>query len=296
MKEMPENVFPWLTSPHACSALSPTSWMSCHPHSGTNDTAMLMPLCVEQQESPHPELRGTNGKMLAHLVGKHTEVVEPPSVPNSSLATVLLQLTVEGGRDALVDTGAYMAGLTNREVARQLKKVLMLQPEETRRHKGVTFFDATASPPAWVILALDGREWLRASSPIPERDTVVYYDESQCRGADLVLAPSAVAVLTVSSGMCMDTLMQGAGRLRGLDYGQRIHLAVSKEVASIVKHAMADGPDGGDVLSVPALLEFVLANTVTAIRQVCHAALLRCPTGTPLLCAPFRCPFHFCAA
>ena len=52
-------------------------------------------------------------------------------------------------------------------------------------HQGVTFFDARARPPAWMVLELRGRCMPRSSAPVEERETFAIFDDARCRGADL---------------------------------------------------------------------------------------------------------------
>jgi hypothetical protein len=74
-------------------------------------------------------------------------------------------------------------------------------------------------------------------SPIKPRDAFVYFDDSRCRGADLKLSPSAVALITVGVKMCKDKLMQAAGRMRALGKGQRVQLLGGEDIAERIRSA-----------------------------------------------------------
>jgi hypothetical protein len=51
------------------------------------------------------------------------------------------------------------------------------------------------------------------------------------------LKPSAQATLTIGPGMCKDKLMQAAGRMRELAYGQTLFLFVPAELVSKIRSA-----------------------------------------------------------
>ncbi len=144
----------------------------------------------------------------------------------------MLTLSVEHG-SALIDAGALMAGMSNRAVADRL--VQLIPP----KLQGVVYFDAVAG--AWHVLSRHGRRWPKESSPIHERDAFVYFDESRCRGADMKLLPSAIAILTIGPGMCKDKFMQGAARLRMLDRGQKLLYLLTPEIASKIRSTCAIG-------------------------------------------------------
>jgi hypothetical protein len=88
-------------------------------------------------------------------------------------------------------------------------------------------------------------------------DAFVFFDESRCRGADMKLKPSAQATLTIGPGMCKDKLMQAAGRMRKLAYGQTLVLFVPAELVSKIQNA-------DTTLSTLHVLNWVMHNTVKA--------------------------------
>src|SRR6476646_6639349 len=82
----------------------------------------------------------------------------------------------------------------------------MLNRISPNRFKGVCYYDETQS--CFVIVTPNGQSLPRNSSPVPERDTFVIYDEARCRGADLKLQPNARGLLTLGPGICKDKIMQ----------------------------------------------------------------------------------------
>ena len=167
------------------------------------------------------------------------------------LSEAVLQLATARGVNALIDAGATMAGLSNRQVATGVLKLL----SKTSPLQGVVYFEPAAA--TWYVISRRGRSWPQSSSPIHERDAFVYFDESRCRGADMKLPACATAVLTIGPDMCKDKLMQAAGRLRKLDRGQRIFFAVPRELYL----RMCPSQVG---ITSAHLLRWVMQNTVQA--------------------------------
>ena len=176
------------------------------------------------------------------------------------LKDAVLEFAVrQRGAAALIDAGATMAGLSNREVA---ERVLALLPNDGPSSKGVVYFEV--SEDKWFVLSRSGNNWPKAISPIHESDCFVYFDDSHCRGADMKLSPDATAVLTIGPGMCKDKIMQAAGRLRKLMYQQKLVLAVPSELESKI-HA-ANHHSSALPLSLQ-ILHWVMHNTVQDTKE-----------------------------
>ena len=175
--------------------------------------------------------------MLAHLIHRSTFGELPPGdTPGEPLWLTVLKHAVAEGVHALIDVGALLAGQSNTDIARTLC---------TLQAKPVTFFDATALSPSWVVINAINQRWELVTSPVQERDTFVVFDQARCRGADLKLLPHAVAMVTLSGALCKDALIQAAGRMRGLDFGQRLRLVATREVAALIRERSVSGRGGG---------------------------------------------------
>jgi hypothetical protein len=218
--------------------------------SGTKDNSLLLPLHVKPSNPKVDEMAATDGKMLELVLHARVEC-QPPESQSTSLAEYVLDLAVKNGSSALIDPGATMAGLTNSEVA---ERILKLLPKDSDL-SGVVFFEIESN--SWYVLARSGSKAARGSSPIHEKDAFVFFDESRCRGADMKLKPSAQATLTIGPGMCKDKLMQAAGRMRKLAYGQTLVLFVPAELVSKIQNA-------DTTLSTLHVLNWVMHNTVKA--------------------------------
>jgi hypothetical protein len=75
------------------------------------------------------------------------------------------------------------------------------------------------------------------------------------------LKPSAQATLTIGPGMCKDKLMQAAGRMRKLAYGQTLELFVPAALVSKIRSA---NQNADTTLSTLHVLNWVMHNTVKA--------------------------------
>lgn len=217
--------------------------------SGTKDNKLLLPLQVKQQVPNLQTVVATDGKML-ELVLRNDEVICLDSA--KTLSSRILEVAVKRRTHALIDTGATMAGLPNQQVALQILE--LLQSERDRGDLlGVVYFDKLKE--TWMVMNRIKCSWPLGASPIHERDAFVYFDESRCRGADMKLRENAAALLTLGPFMNKDKLMQGAGRMRKLDQGQRLIFTVPPDVVSKLHVS-------GTSMKSLDLLQWVMQNTI----------------------------------
>ena len=118
--------------------------------------------------------------------------------------------------NALIDTGALLTGVNNSEAAQYILDNLNFNGQE---YCGVIYFDISLK--SWIVKNRSG-QWYLNNSPLRPCDCFAIFDESRCRGADLVLKPRAVGLVTIGPRITKDKLMQGLGRLRMLDRSQRV--------------------------------------------------------------------------
>ena len=224
--------------------------------SGTKDTHLLLPHQVEQSMHVHPELTATDGKMLDLIGPKNNQTVEVID-ESINVSSGVLQLAAGRGYNSLIDAGGTMAGLSNGVVA---MRILELLSRCGSALKGVVYFDVSDN--TWYIIDLREKCLPKGSSPIHESEAFVYFDESRCRGADMKLSSDARALLTIGPGMCKDKLIQAAGRMRKLQFGQKITMAVPPELL----HKIV--PSNGRITVTPMqILTWVLKNTIEAVKE-----------------------------
>ncbi|KAE9035103.1 hypothetical protein PR002_g7757 [Phytophthora rubi] len=180
--------------------------------SGTNDNRRLLPLSVTQLE---PNESGTNGEMIDKIVkvARGCERVQ-----------------------ALIDTGALLAGVANHDAA----EYLLQQPDF--EFAGVTYYDTRESFNCWVIVEKHRRLVMPLkSASMQEKETFVIFDEARSRGSDMKLPHEASALLTLGPKLTKDKLMQGAGRMRQLGCNQTLWIASFDEVAQSVLQSSKKG-------------------------------------------------------
>jgi hypothetical protein len=201
-------------------------------------------------------LAATNGRMLC-LLEENPEVALLGDDPSAPLWQRVLDEAVRRQVDALIDAGGLVAGVSYAEAASYALR-------NKCKQKAVVFWDQAKKE--WAVVDDKGRQWALGSSPIRERDALVLFDDSHCRGADMRLHPQATALLTLGPRMQKDKLMQAAGRMRRLHNGQTLALLSTQDVARQVR--TANGPLSPDVrLTTSHVLQWATGNSVAANRE-----------------------------
>ncbi|KAG2862525.1 hypothetical protein PC113_g6220 [Phytophthora cactorum] len=225
--------------------------------SGTNDNHRLLPLSVTQLEPVYPLLLGTNGDMLHKIMQEsHGYEVVGPSLERSQVPWQSVLLYALGkGVQALIDTGALLAGVMNHKAAE------FLLERSDFAFAGVTYFHNRNKTNCWVVAEKDRRLVLPLKeSSMLEKDTFVIFDEARSRGSDMKLPPNASAVLTLGPRLTKDKLMQGAGRMRQLGRNQTLWIASFDEVAQSILQAKTTHCGASDLTAVD-VLNWVVDNT-----------------------------------
>ncbi|KAI8839963.1 hypothetical protein BJ741DRAFT_647146 [Chytriomyces cf. hyalinus JEL632] len=106
--------------------------------------------------------------------------------------------------------------------------------------KNVVFFPAKS---IWDQLASYSLT-TESQSSIPANMCFVIFDDARTRGVDKKLAPDALALVTLGPKLKKDKLMQGAGRMRQLDAGQRLAFCGTTEVEQNI-HGLLQWADQG---------------------------------------------------
>ncbi|KAE9345832.1 hypothetical protein PR003_g7734 [Phytophthora rubi] len=230
--------------------------------SGTNDNHRLLPLSVTQREPNEPSLLGTNGKMIDKILQvTHSYDVIRPGPQRSTLPwqSVLL-FAMDKNAQALIDTGALLAGVTNYDAAEFLLR------QTDFRFAGVTYYDSREELNCWMIADKARRLQvpLKKSSML-EKETFVIFDEARSRGPAMKLLSDASAVLTLGPKLTKDKFMQGAGRMRQLGCNQTLWIVSFDEVAQSI--LQTSGQRAVARVGAVDVLNWVMDNTKTeAIR------------------------------
>ncbi|KAG3032414.1 hypothetical protein PC119_g5712 [Phytophthora cactorum] len=186
----------------------------------------------------------------------HGYEVVGPSLERSQVPWQSVLLYALGkGVQALIDTGALLAGVMNHKAAE------FLLERSDFAFAGVTYFHNRNKTNCWVVAEKDRRLVLPLKeSSMLEKDTFVIFDEARSRGSDMKLPPNASAVLTLGPRLTKDKLMQGAGRMRQLGRNQTLWIASFDEVAQSILQAKTTHCGASDLTAVD-VLNWVVDNT-----------------------------------
>jgi hypothetical protein len=230
-----------LETPLHPESIQRTPWHLCNGpksevrgFSGTNDSRFLLPLHVRQEsfdEIPCVERKSASGKMI-HLLATQLET------------------------HALIDTGTLLTGVSNVEAADFLLSLPNLP------FRGVVYFEMLKK--SWMVKTRSRQLWALHASPVKPADCFTIFDESRCRGADIVLRSTAIGLVTLGPRMTKDKLMQGIGRLRMLDRTQSLILVGSDDVTSQICQVNSVTRD---LISPRAVIQWVIENTLHGIRD-----------------------------
>ncbi|TDH71203.1 hypothetical protein CCR75_007292 [Bremia lactucae] len=186
---------------------------------------------VTQREPDEPVLLGTNGRMIDKIlqVTQSYDSIHPnPKRTIVPWQSVLL-FSMDKKAQALIDTGALLAGVFNHNAAKYLLE------QSDFAFAGVTCFDSRIEKNCWMIAEKARRvEMPLKESSMLEKDTFVIFDKARSRGSDMKLLTDAAAVLTLGPKLTKDKLMQDAGRMRQLECNQKLYIASFDEVAQSI--------------------------------------------------------------
>ncbi|KAG2522160.1 hypothetical protein BBO99_00006104 [Phytophthora kernoviae] len=166
----------------------------------------------------------------------------------------VLVYAVGKGAQALIDTGALLAGVANHDAAS------FLFGQANFSFEGVTYYDSRMENNCWMVTEKARRTVMPLkNAPMLEKETFVIFDEARSRGSDMKLLPDAAAVLTLGPKLTKDKLMQGAGRMRQLGCDQTLWIASFDEIAQSI--LQASDCNCLSKLSAIDVLKWVLDNT-----------------------------------
>ncbi|CAJ1365171.1 unnamed protein product [Effrenium voratum] len=192
--------------------------------SGTADNRQLLPLGVRQYEDKM--LRHTDGHALRSRCDPEMGGPSPVKTlqakePQEILKQILAVSDTAPAVSVLIDCGALLTGMSNREVA---QAAVALCP----RFRAAIYFDKQNQ-----IMVLDqsGKDIPLARSPLqPAHECFTYLDDKHTRGTDFRFAPAAIGAVTICRKTTKDRLVQACMRMRSLGLGQRVMLFLDVEV------------------------------------------------------------------
>ena len=163
----------------------------------------------------------------------------------------------------LIDCGALLTGMSNREVA---AAALLL----CDRFLAAIYFDDENQI---LVLDKDGKETPLPKSPLqPSHPCFTYLDDKHTRGTDLRFSRFAVGAVTVCRKTTKDRLVQASMRMRSLGLGQTVVLFVDGETKRQLVHEV--GGTENSEFGLGLVLAFVTARTAEELKSaVVHWAL-----------------------
>eukprot|EP01038_Epipyxis_sp_PR26KG_P004325 gene4325-6126_t len=179
---------------------------------------------------------GTRADVVRVLINPAIVSCEQYSILSAESTIQLLECASRGEFHALVDTGALITGLTNREIAHELIKRL------PNKFQAVIYIDNSGTKR--VLLRgedLSASAKLLSDVRIPENQRFTFYDQVHTTGIDIKQSVDAVCLLTIGKGMTLRDLMQGAWRMRGIGKGQTIRYQMTTEVSQLINRELSTG-------------------------------------------------------
>jgi hypothetical protein len=217
-----------------CVACSGTVW---------NHKTWPLPLDVRMEQA-----RGTEGEIIVKQkqdfkAGRAHTFVSKDAGVSAVLDTIADQQDIQNFR-ALIDTGGIFKASNAEAVARRMIEWIANHNAKHASRQidvnGVLFFkphDSCAGgtycimSSTGMIQPLNGttQDDIRNAGFDPDK-VAFYYDEARAVGTDGKFCPTAFAIQTCDpSSTSMRDLLQGAMRMRGLLYAQRVHMVCSQQ-------------------------------------------------------------------
>lgn len=215
----------------------------------------------------HVELdKGTNGKTIDLLHRKNTPIHIIKGEAELLREVVANHPQMERVH-AIIDVGAYFRGQSNAFVARHIA-------EMHGKVKGVIYFEEENNWPTFIfsndpdhpitLPAMDPQS-VSLATGLTIDEIFTYYDQRNITGVDIKQSFDAIAIATISENSSIREVLQGVGRMRGLQYSQTVEFAVTESVASKMKH-----------VDIPNLVVFTAMNeTEQQMRYNLHSVILK---------------------
>lgn len=190
--------------------------------SGTPSNLLPLDLGICQFEP------GSEGKIVHTLTSAK---VMSASVKRNWTAQSLLRdiatQTTPSHANVLIDTGALITGMDNREVA----EFLLVHLRESV--EGVVYLDR--SDRKMILMREGGRSIGLDQCGVAPENYFTFYDQVHTTGMDIKQAPTAHAIVTVGKDMTFRDYAQGCYRMRGIGQGQTVELYVIPEVQNRIE-------------------------------------------------------------
>ncbi|KAK6354034.1 hypothetical protein TWF730_008454 [Orbilia blumenaviensis] len=228
--------------------------------SGTNDNRYLLPTSIQQLDLP--QQLHTNSLVLMNILKEENNTVIKAHKNGQRLnASEMLQSIVDMKEKVrvLLDVGAQILELTNREVAQE-----WLRLEKSNTIHGAIFFGENDE---LLVMRRDGKIEPFSSSSLSKQldEALVYLDEAHTRGTDIKLLVDTRAAVTLGPNLAKDKFVQGCMRMRKLGNGHSLTFLASPDIYAHIQTETGKNPD--ENISVSDILLWTMEESC---RQIHH--------------------------
>ncbi|KAI0393574.1 hypothetical protein F5Y17DRAFT_466837 [Xylariaceae sp. FL0594] len=228
--------------------------------SGTNDNRLVLPLTIRQRDLP--ELQHTSAEVLTYLLQERNRQfhVTADSQGRRWAERELLQNLTDKGICVLIDVGAYITEMENKDVARAWLEV------DTRAKAAVYFGNDNR---AWVhYRSLAKVDIPLLATPFADdlSECVIFLDEAHTRGVDLKLPEMAHGAVTLALKLTKDYAVQAAMRLRRLRTSQTIAFFGPPDVDQSIRDFCQSEP--GERIDSSHVVSWLLEQTCRSVEDL----------------------------
>ncbi|CUG90579.1 Hypothetical protein, putative [Bodo saltans] len=212
--------------------------------SGTSDNRWILPKPIKYL--PQNESSAFRDVDRVRQIKAVTQI----ELSDENLALAVVNCAFVEGCSVIIDVGGLLAESPLESFAEYILRKDLL-PENL---KGICYFNSFSG--SWTVLHKQTRYTTKLQfSSVGAHDCFVIYDQARCRGADLQLDPTAIAMITLNESTTKDAFMQGVGRLRLFGMTQTINVAAPSHVADLLFSNVGDETAG------ERLIKMLLSNT-----------------------------------
>ena len=156
---------------------------------------------------------------------------------------------------ALIDTGALVTGMSNKDVAGFLLR------EGLSGLEGCVYLDENDKQ--MVLLRTSHHPVSIKECGLPWDSRFTFYDQVHTTGIDIKQGLQVTAAITLGKDMTLRDYAQGAWRMRGLGIGQTLHLILIDEVIKLMQNVLPEcGEDSANMAA--DVVAFLLKNSCGA--------------------------------
>ncbi|CAL6114683.1 Conserved_hypothetical protein [Hexamita inflata] len=219
--------------------------------SGTNDTKLLLPLSIHQNDLD--VLKQTNGEILFRMLQPQND--QYCNISNENVSLQVIQHTIKTKCKVILDVGAVMIEMNNQQIA---KKWLSLVNDEKIR--AAIFINEQNK-----IMVVDhhNNETELMLSPFANNlgACIIYIDDIHTRGTDLKIPLQTKACVTLGMGVTKDKLVQGCMRMRQLGKGHSISFVAVSDVNKQIQQLFENQKIG-----VKQVMQWACNNSINVLK------------------------------